>query len=305
MVKTGSADGPIVAFPLTALDFKFHFYPWWSDDGYVLDAEVVETTEMQAYFAKLEDQGVRLSRQQRAWYVKKEAQQTDKMKQEYPSTPDEAFEASVEGAYFGPQMRKLRADGRICRIPILGRPVYTTWDLGVNDDMAIAFWQDMGPERRIIDYYENSGEGFDHYAKVLKDRDYNYSEHFMPHDADQRRLGRDAKSAKAHAEDAGIKPIRVLKRIATERDGIQASRALLPQVWIDEERCAPLIACLDGYRREWDDRLAVWKDTPVHDKFSHGYKAFESAAIRPDAPIWSDDDDFDDRPHERSSTGYG
>jgi hypothetical protein len=28
---------------LTALDFKFHFYPWWTDEGYVLDADVVET----------------------------------------------------------------------------------------------------------------------------------------------------------------------------------------------------------------------------------------------------------------------
>jgi hypothetical protein len=92
----------------------------------------------------------------------------------------------------------------------------------------------------------------------------------------------DAKSAKQHAEDAGIRPIKVLKRIHEERDGIEASRVLLPQVWIDEERCAPLIVCLDGYRREWDEKLGVWKDHPVHDQYSHGYKSFESAAIAPD-----------------------
>lgn len=147
--------------------------------------------------------------------------------------------------------------------------------------MSITFWQDVGPERRAIDYYVNSGEGFGFYARVLKDRGYNYSRHYMPHDADQRRLGVDAKSAKQHAEDVGIRPITVLKRISEERDGIEASRILLPQVWVDEERCAPLIACLDGYRREWDDKLSVWKDRPVHDGFSHGYKSFESAAIAP------------------------
>jgi hypothetical protein len=224
---------------------------------------------------------VRLSRPQRAWYIKKAEQQGDKMRQEFPSTPDEAFEAAIEGAYFATQMLRVRNEGRICRIPILDKEVYTTWDLGVNDDMTITFWQDVGPERRAIDYYENSGEGFAHYAKVLKDKGYNYSGHYMPHDADHRRLGRDAKSAKQHAEECGIKPITVLKRIAEERDGIEASRALLPQVWFDEERCAKLIACLDGYRREWDEKLSVWKDKPVHDGFSHGYKSFESAAIRP------------------------
>jgi hypothetical protein len=270
---------------LTALDFKFHFYPWWRDEGYVLDADVIETTEMVEYFSKLEAKGIRLSREQRAWYVKKAEQQGDKMKQEYPSTPDEAFEASVEGAYFGPQMLRVRTEGRICRIPVLDIPVYTTWDLGVGDAMTICFWQDVGMERRLIDYYENSGEGFGHYAKHLREKPYNYSEHFMPHDASHRRLGQDAKSAKEHAEEAGIKPVRVVPRIASEQDGIEASRTYLPTVWIDEQRCARLIDCLDSYRKEWDDRLGVWKDKPLHDQFSHGYKAFETAAVRkPPAP---------------------
>jgi len=270
---------------LTDLDFKFHFYPWWRDEGYALDADVVETVEMADYFSKLEALGITLKRQQRAWYVKKAGQQGDKMKQEFPSTPDEAFEASVEGAYFGPQMLKLRAEGRICRIPVLDIPVYTSWDLGVGDAMTICFWQDVRMERRLIDYYENSGEGFNHYAKVLNDKGYNYSEHFMPHDADHRRLGKDAKSAKQHAEEVGIKPVRVVPRIAGEQDGIDASRAYLPSVWIDESRCARLVDCLDSYRKEWDDKLSVWKDKPLHDQFSHGYKAFETAAVRkPPAP---------------------
>lgn len=271
---------------LTALDFKFHFTAWWEDEGNVLDADVVETTEMQEYFAKvmehpwLKSRGVVFSREQRAWYVKKAEQQGSKMKQEHPTHPDEAFEASVEGAYFAPQMLKVRSEGRICRIPILDIPVYTTWDLGVGDAMTICFWQDVGLERRLIDYYENSGEGFGHYAKVLNDKGYNYSEHFMPHDVVHRSLGKDAKSRKQHAEESGIKPVRVVPRIASEADGIEASRSYLPKVWIDEERCARLIDCLDSYRKEWDERLSTWKDKPLHDQFSHGYKAFETAAVR-------------------------
>jgi hypothetical protein len=286
---------------LTALDFKFHFSPWWTDEGYVLDGDVVEPAELVAYFDKLAGQGISLTVRQRAWYVKMAALQGDKMTREYPSTPDEAFEAAVEGAYFATQMAKVRREGRICRIPILDKPVYTTWDLGVNDSMTITFWQDLGLERRAIDYYENSGEGFAHYAKVLTDKGYTYSGHDMPHDADHRRLGKDAKSAKQHAEESGIKPIRVLRRIAEERDGIEASRQFLANVWFDEGRCARLIQCLDSYRKAWDDKLSVWKDNAVHDEFSHGYKSFESAAIRPQpvaqAPVVA-------APIPRTATGF-
>src|SRR5690606_27201274 len=152
--------------PLTGLDFKFHFFPWYLDGKYQLADTVPETRDQQEYFAKLAKEGVELTRQQRAWYVKKAEQQDEDMKREFPSTPEEAFEASVEGAYFSRQMAKMRSEKRICRIPILDQPVDTSWDLGVNDDMAITFWQTVGMERRAIDYYENSGEGWAHYAKV-------------------------------------------------------------------------------------------------------------------------------------------
>jgi hypothetical protein len=267
--------------PLTEMDWKFHFAPWWTSSEYALDAEVVETTEHKEYFAKLESQGIALRREQRAWYVKKSEEQGEDMKREYPSTPEEAFEASIEGAYFATEMRKMREQGRICRIPILNKPVDVYWDLGVGDAMAMTFKQQLGVEERIIDYYENSGEGFEHYARILNDKKYIYGRHFFPHDGDHRSLGLVAKSKKQWAEEAGIKPITIVPRIATESAGIEASRAFLPSVWIDEERCARLIQCLDNYRKDWDDKMGTWKDTARHDEFSHGYKSFETAAVAP------------------------
>ena len=271
---------------LTPLDFKFHFAPWFTSPEYQLAGDVGETAEHQKYFDEIEPYvvsiiGRPLTRQQRAWYIKKEEQQGADMKREYPSTPKEAFEASVEGAYFATQMSKVRKEGRICSIPILDAPVYTTWDLGYNDNMAIVFWQDVGLERRAIDYYENSGEGFGHYAKILQDKGYNYERHWMPHDADHHMLNVMATTRKQEAEKAGISPIETLQRIDAELTGIDASRAFLPQVYFDKERCDPLIRCMDNYRKEWDDKLSTWKSRPRHDEFSHGYKAFESAAIRP------------------------
>ena len=270
--------------PLSALDFKFHFSPWFTSQEYRLDPEgVIITPEMEKYFAKVEAEvGTTLDAQQRAWYVKKAEQQDGDMKREFPSTAKEAFEASVEGAYFSTQMTRVRQEGRICRIPILDAPVYTTWDLGVGDAMAITFWQDVGMERRAIDYYECAGEGFGHYARILQERGYNYSRHYMPHDADHRKLNVEATTARQEAEKAGIAPIDVLKRISTEADGIEASRSFFPNVFLDEVRCQRLIQCLDNYRKEWDEKLGRWKDKPLHDEHSHGYKSFEGAAIRPD-----------------------
>lgn len=269
---------------LTSLDFKFHFAPWWTSAEYVLHEEVTITAEMALYFEDLATKhGIVLRPEQQAWYVKKAEQQGDDMKREYPSTAQEAFEASIEGAYFATEMRRLRKERRICRIPIMDAPVYTTWDLGLNDSMTITFWQDHGFERRAIDYYENSGEGFGHYATVLNRKGYNYSRHYMPHDADQRSLTDVADTRRMHAERAGIRPVEVLKRIDTEQAGIDASRSFLAKVWIDEERCERLIACLDNYRKAWDDKLGQYKSYALHDEFSHGYKSFESAAIRPES----------------------
>jgi hypothetical protein len=271
---------------LTPLDFRFHFFAWWQDSNYTLSdadaAHVVLTQEDDKYFEGVEAQiGQRLTRGQKAWYVKKRATQGEYMKREYPSTAKEAFEVAVEGAYFAQQMIKVRKEGRICRVPILERPVNVYWDLGIGDAMSLVFKQQIGLEERFIDYYENVGEGFSHYARILTERGYNYGRHFMPHDADQRRLGKDAQSAKWHAEQAGIKPITVLPRISQETDGIEASRAYLAKCWFDETRCQRLIQCLDNYRKDWDEKLGVWKDYARHDEFSHGYKAFEQAAIAP------------------------
>lgn len=268
---------------LTPLDFKMHFFGWFLDDKYQLSEEVGETREQIEYFEKLlGETGVELTRQQRAWYVKKSEQQDEDMKREFPSTPEEAFEASVEGAYFSRQMTKVRQEKRICRLPILDAPVYTTWDLGLNDSTAITFWQDVGHERRAIDYYENNGESWGHYAGVLLSKGYTYSRHYMPHDADHRQQDvNKVQSRKEKAQEAGINPIDVVPRIMLEKDGIDASRAFFPNVYIDETRCARLIECLDNYRKEWDEKLGVYKDHARHDEYSHGYKSFETAAVRP------------------------
>ena len=276
--------------PLTTLDFKLHFFPWFDDPSYALSdtdtGHVTLSEDQEKYFDKLDAFGISLTPNQEAWYVKKLATMRDEMKREFPATVEEAFEASIEGAYYSEEMKRVRQDGRICRIPAENVPVDTFWDLGVNDDMVIWFRQKIGPEHRFIGYYANSGEGLEHYARYLKtwadDRKLTYGTHYMPHDAGARRLGYEAKTVQAMAIESGIRPVVVVPRIPSEKVGIEAVRSYLRRCWFDEAATPDGIWCLDNYRKEWDEDRGVFKDRPRHDKASHGAKAFETAAVSRD-----------------------
>ena len=122
------------------------------------------------------------------------------MKCEYPSIPSEAFQQSIECAYYA-----ILAQIASQHYPISHLDVYTYWDLGVGESTAIWFVRKVGDEFHIIDYYENSGEGLRHYMKVLKSKDeefgYKYAEHWAPHDIYNRELSGDGKSRKQIAKE--------------------------------------------------------------------------------------------------------
>jgi hypothetical protein len=264
---------------MTSMDWKFHFYPWWREASYWLSPEgVMIPPSLEKYFRKLSAAGITLNDGQRAWYAKKAEVQREDMKREFPSTPKEAFEAAVEGAYYAEQMARLETDGKITRVP--WEPlteVETWWDLGMDDDMAIWFVQRVAKEVRLIDYYANSGEGLLHYAKELKSRPYNYSRHVGPHDIEVRELGT-GKSRKETAEEMGLRPFDVAPKLEVQ-DGIEAVRNLLPRCWFDAEKCADGIRGLKNYRKDWDENRGVWLPRPRHDWASHPSDAFRTGAV--------------------------
>lgn len=269
---------------LTEMDYKLFFFPWWDEPSYRLDDIVPIHEEYAKYFEQLEAKGIKLDEFQKSWYIKKshemlsEGHEFDEMGSEFPSYPEEAFEASVDGAYYQRQMSQMRKDGRVCRVPWSPlAPVNTYWDLGMNDSMVIIFTQTIGRELRIIDYYENSGEGLAHYVKVLKERPYTYGRHIFPHDIEVKELGT-GKSRKEVLWEMGLTNLDVAPKLEI-RAGIEAGRNILPLVWIDEGKGNRLVTCLDNYRKEWDDKIGAWKDKAVHDEYSHGADAFRTLAV--------------------------
>jgi phage terminase large subunit len=204
-----------------------------------------------------------------------------------------SFQGAIMGSYYGKQMALARKDGRISRVPHeTGLEVYTFWDLGVDDSMTIWFMQFVGRETRVIDYYENSGMGLAHYAKVLKGEEkghehrakYSYGDHYMPHDANVREMsaGEHAKSRVEVGEELGIRPIQVVQRPRNKdavMNGIEAVRNILGSCYFDEFRCAQGVSALEGYKSEYDEEKKVMKNTPYHDWTSHGADAFRTFAV--------------------------
>lgn len=188
-----------------------------------------------------------------------------------------SFDASMVGSYYSRQMDKMLHENRICKIPVDPRlPVHTAWDLGVGDSTSIVFYQQISQEIRIIDYYESSGEGLAHYAKVLVEKGYLYGEHFAPWDIEVQELSM-GKSRKDVAAMLGIK-FRTQKRVPVD-EGIEAVRNILDRVWIDEARCLPLIKALRNYKKKWDDKHRCYATHPEHDWSSHACDAMRYMAL--------------------------
>ncbi|UXY08991.1 terminase [Kosakonia sp. ML.JS2a] len=272
---------------LSNLDWKFFFFSWWKNPQYAIDPVEPLPQRLVDYFAEMEAKhGVVVNDRQRAWYYAKEKTLGDDMKREYPTIPAEAFQQSVEGAYYAKQFRWLYTNKRIGQLPDNSHlPVHTFWDIGVGDSTAIWFVREVGEEFHIIDYYENSGEGLRHYMKVLKDRGYEYGEHWGPHDIENREFGADAKSRKELAQEGYeidgqmySMTFNVVPKTGVDT-GIESVREILPFCVFDEEKCAEGISHLEGYRKEWDDKRGCWKDKPLHDFTSHGADGFRYFAV--------------------------
>ena len=188
-----------------------------------------------------------------------------------------SFDAPLVGSYYGNPMAKLLADGHITKVPydpVLD--VHTSWDLGVGDSTVIIFFQMAHNEIRIIDFYENQGEGLPHYIKTLREKEYVYGDHFAPHDIKVRDFST-VKSRLEVARELGVR-FRVVANLRIE-DGIEAVRSVLPRCYIDEDKCSHLVEALRQYRKDYDEKHLTFKDRPLHDWTSHPADAMRYLAL--------------------------
>jgi len=219
------------------------------------------------------------------------------------------YEIITEAAYYAKLLASAEKDGRIGRFPYDPTfPVFTSWDIGVDDYTAIWFLQTDGRKVWVIDFFEISNAGaqeivelalpeighIDDVSKAAaqllelgRDEPYRYGKHFLPHDVKVREWGAGAKQRSLTLLGLGVKPIHV--GVATDpADRINAARALLPIVYFDDNpRVRVGISRLRRYKRRKIEALEVYAG-PLHDENSHAADAFGEFAIncgiRPEKP---------------------
>jgi hypothetical protein len=196
---------------------------------------------------------------------------------EYAQEYECSFTAAIEGSYYGSFMDRAEEEGRLEAVPYETMlPVHTAFDLGISDSTAIIFYQVLRREIRIIDYYEQDGEGLAHYIAYLSRKPYTYGTHTAPHDIMVRELGT-GRSRLEQSASLGIN-FQVAPQIGVA-DGINAVRTIFPRLWIDKTNCKLLIEAMRNYRREKNRRTGEFKPRPLHDQYSHACDAMRYLAV--------------------------
>jgi hypothetical protein len=191
-----------------------------------------------------------------------------------------SWNAAILGAFYSLEMAAVRSEDRIAEVEAIpDLPVHRAWDLGIRDDTAIWWFQNVGAQVFILDHYAASGVGLEHYAQVIRERaqahGWRSGTDYVPHDARIKEWG----SGKTRVEtmlSEGLHP--ELVPLATIADGINAVRRLLP-LCVFHPRCEDGIAALEQYAREWDDDKKAFRASAVHNWTSHSSDAFRYLSL--------------------------
>jgi len=190
---------------------------------------------------------------------------------EYEQEFECSFTAALKGAYYSKYMQETEEQGRITNVPYQKETTVSTyWDLGISDTTAIWFIQEVGREIHIIDYIENAGVGLEYYVKRIKEKDYIYDDHYIPHDGAARELGT-GRTRQETLRELGL-GTRIVPRQSVA-DGIHSVRMLLDRCWWDRIKCSKGINAMKNYQRKWDGKNKIYLDKPMHDWCSNAADA--------------------------------
>ena len=198
-----------------------------------------------------------------------------------PEAFDHVYDGNLDnrktGAVYAKQIEVARKDGRICKVPYdPSCEVFTAWDLGFGDATSIWWLQFVGRELRWLEYFEDSGRQLDYYAKIVKEKDYNYSTHFLPHDAGHGNIR--GLSVAKQLSSLGLRN-KVLDRENDITAGIELLRQTIAYSVFDEKNCRDGIHSLDNYSYDWNEDRQIFSKKPLHDWTSHAADSARYAAL--------------------------
>jgi hypothetical protein len=162
------------------------------------------------------------------------------------------------------------------------KPVHTFWDIGIGDATAIWFLQQCGGPGsaiNVIDYEESSNVPLFKWAGIVNEKPYTYGEHWGPHDIRKRDFGT-GKSHISVALEFGIDfNICPGPQEVSQKAGIDAVKGFVPRLQFNRDTTQRGHDALTNYRREYNDKLKIFMDRPLHDWASNGADAMRVAAI--------------------------
>ena len=274
---------------LSPLDFRFFFFSWFDHPDYSLNTSQRGWGDsLSGYFEKLESENnIRLTHGQKLWYTRMERTMGAAMRQEYPSTPQEAFSTGNDGAIYGAQMTQLREQGRIGVNFTWKReePLFTAWDLGLSDHTAIWLVQHWGGQVYWLNHYSANQLPLEHFAEKIHEWEKDYgpiAAHLLPHDAAHR--DPHGQSYVESLGKCGISAVRVVPRTPDIWRGINALRSILKRSWFHRDTLTERtnlrgdkepsgLTCLEMYHTAPPDSSGACREVPVHDQFSHSADA--------------------------------
>lgn len=266
---------------LSQLEYKLLFYPWYEEPNYTLNIRNVTISTTQTdYFDKIEaDTGKKIDPGQRTWYCHQQSVLSDKIKQEFPSTPMEAFLSRSDAYYFSEYIENAYSEGRCLNTNPFDslRPVYLAMDLGINDLTVIIFFQVVHGEIRVIDYYEDSNKDIDFYVKyLLQDKPYTYHTIFLPHDAVKRDpldIVNSVEQEFRRLFSATGTKFHVLTR-QDKQEQIGYAKSMFKRCVFNLPKVKPLLDHISKYRKIWHEPTGKYLETPLHNIHSNFADAF-------------------------------
>lgn len=198
-----------------------------------------------------------------------------------------SFDAAIPGSIWGESI--MNAKDKVCVFDHEpGFKVFTAWDLGRDDFTAAWFFQVIGEEIRIIDYYEVNFKEIPDIVFDLKgkqDLGYDFGKHWAPHDAKPVRLGMGGKSMMQQfvegSKDLGVGGTWDLVPNVGREKGIQAGRVTFRNAYFksDNDDVMDGLEHLKSYHRRYDEKTKTFSEEPVHDNSSHAADAWRMLSL--------------------------
>lgn len=204
----------------------------------------------------------------------KEEMDEDEYQQEYECS----FDASIKGAYYGPQFQEIAKRGGLCVFDhVAAAPVHLAFDLGYSDSTVAWFFQVVNGRLDVVDHYEVNGLSIQEIAGEIEARaateGYKLGNWWLPHDAEHKSI-QTGKTVIDQLVAHGI-PRQNLRKVPDEKvyQGIQAVRKTLPHMRIHSTKCYGGVEALKSYSKKWNAKSQTFSREPNHDWASHSADA--------------------------------